>query len=127
MIRAPIKRPAADREQQVLDYLRLRGEPASLAQIGEAIGLTHSSMVRLVEGLAAEGVVVRAGLAPSTHRAGRRAVLWTLPGGLRGVEQVGGEGGSPAMAWTARQAVATTDLPHRAISQAAREAARAGR
>lgn len=127
MIRGPVKRPAADREQQVLDYLRLRGEPASLAQIGEAIGLTHSSMVRLVEGLAAEGVVVRAGLAPSTHRAGRRAVLWTLPGGLRGVEQVSGEDGSLAMAWTARQAVATTDLPHRAISQAAREAARAGR
>lgn len=127
MIRAPIKRPAADRQQQVLDYLRLRGEPASLAQIGEAIGLTHSSMVRLVEGLAAEGVVVRAGLARSTHRAGRRAVLWALPGSLRGVEQVDGEGGSLAMAWTARQAVATTDLPHRAISQAAREAARAGR
>lgn len=127
MIRAPIKRPAADREQQVLDYLRLRGEPASLAQIGEAIGLTHSSMVRLVEGLAAEGVVVRAGLAPSTHRAGRRAVLWALPGGMSGVEQGGGEDGSPVMDWTARQAVATTDLPHRAISQAAREEARAGR
>lgn len=127
MTRKYVERPHAERREQVISYLTLRGEPASLAQIGEAIGLTHSSMVRLVESLAAEGVVVRAGLAPSTHRAGRRAVLWTLPGSLGGVEQVSGEGGSPAMAWTARQAVATTDLPHRAISQAAREAARAGR
>lgn len=98
----------------------LAAGPRTQREIGEAIGLTHSSMVRLVESLAAEGVVVRAGLAPSTHRAGRRAVLWALPGSLRGVEQVGGEDGSPAMAWTARQAVATRDLPHRAISQAAR-------
>ncbi|GIK83039.1 MAG: hypothetical protein BroJett024_41440 [Alphaproteobacteria bacterium] len=127
MTREIIQRPHAERRQQVLDYLRLRGEPASLAQIGEAIGLTHSSMVRLVEGLVAEGVVVRAGLTPPTHRAGRRGVLWALPGGMSGVEQGGGEDGSPVMDWTARQAVATTDLPHRAISQAAREAARAGR
>lgn len=118
MTREIIQRPHAERREQVISYLTLRGEPASLAQIGEAIGLTHSSMVRLVESLVAEGVVVRAGLAPSTHRAGRLAVLWTLPGGLRGVEQVSGEDGSPAMAWTARQAVATTDLPHRAASQA---------
>lgn len=124
-----IKRPAADRQQQVLDYLRLRGEPATLMQIGEAIGMSEASASRIAAALVASGAIVRAGKVKTTPRGtpSRLAVLWTVPELRMRVACERGEQAMTVMAWTARQAVATRDLPHRAISRAAREAARAGR
>ncbi|MCC6596458.1 MAG: helix-turn-helix domain-containing protein [Rhodanobacteraceae bacterium] len=104
----------------MLDYLRLRGEPATLAQIGEAIGMSETSASRIAAALVASGAIVRAGKVKTTPRGtrSRLAVLWTAPELRMRVACEHGEQAMTVMAWTARQAVATTDLPHRAISQA---------
>ena len=118
-------RPLLERRQQIVDFMLMQGGPVTLAQICEATGLAHSTMVLLMGGMETDRVVGRVGL-EHTGRAGRRSILWALadfepePGAGRGAD------GSPVIAWTARQALRTHDLPHRAISQAAREAARAG-
>lgn len=117
--REVIVRPARERRQQVVDYLTLLGAPATVAQIGAAVGLSQSSMSRLAERLAADGVLWRAGRTRTAEH-GRSAHLWVLPGMERAAgpaQAADDDAGARVMAWVARQALATHNLPHRALAR----------
>ncbi len=120
------RRPLTERRQQIVDFMLMHAAPVTFAQLCEATGLAHSSMVRHMGAMERERIVRRAGLV-HTGRAGRCSILWAPTGIELGPGALGGTDGSPVIAWTAQQALRTADLPHRAVSQAAREAARAGR
>lgn len=115
---------AIERRQQIVDLLVARcGEPVTSRDIEAALGVSQGTVARLLEPLMTAGTLRPAGKRPTGKRQARLYALTDqtlIPGAAHHEDRA-------VMRWTAAQAVATRDLPHRAVSEATRQAARAGR